>query len=366
MAIRYRCTCGANIRMPVSAAGKRARCRSCGAIFTVPDRNHDPARQPIPLEPDRSDKTTDNGSADEPGSWLEEFARSESQETDQAPATIMDVGGEPPARAEPEDIPAARTRRGVDEDHVSPDEDRDWISRPEQPFWRDLLESFIFFVDARNFITFMFIILLVMVPKLLPLPVVAWVLGMLASFYVCAFFLNIVRETASGEDELPNVWISSIWDDVILPLVRFWGTWVWVLLPAIVVALYGLSEYGSVPWAIVKPLVVVGLFLWPAVVLGVSIGGSFSGLWPHVVVRTALAAPVPYLAVCGAVVAAYFIMVLPDTLVFASLAGKLPALSTRAFESFSAALGVYAVVVAMRVIGLYYRHYKHKLPWVAE
>jgi hypothetical protein len=29
-------------------------------------------------------------------------------------------------------------------------------------------------------------------------------------------------------------------------------------------------------------------------------------------------------------------------------------------------LGVYSSLVAMRVIGLYYRHYKRRLPWVAE
>ena len=36
MAIRYSCPCGAAIRLPESTAGRRARCKQCGDVFTVP------------------------------------------------------------------------------------------------------------------------------------------------------------------------------------------------------------------------------------------------------------------------------------------------------------------------------------------
>jgi len=34
--IRVRCTCGAKLRMPASAAGRRVKCPKCGAVFRVP------------------------------------------------------------------------------------------------------------------------------------------------------------------------------------------------------------------------------------------------------------------------------------------------------------------------------------------
>ncbi len=90
------------------------------------------------------------------------------------------------------------------------------------------------------------------------------------------------------------------------------------------------------------------------------------GLWPHVVVRTVLAAPVPYLAVCGAILVAVSFQYVVDSDTVTALVGNIGVGPVIALAFLSQALSLYASIVAMRVIGLYYRHYKQRFPWQAE
>ncbi len=367
MAIHYKCGCGANIRMPVSAAGKQARCRSCGTVFTVPDREYDQAGQPIPQETDRSRRAADQGSAEEPGSWLEEFARIESQATPEPPAAPIEFTPEEPAPAKVEQAVSARP--ATDENHVSLDDGRDWIAGPEQSFWRDLAQSFVFFMSPGNLVTFLIIALINAMTVPLSFAGILGVIGqVLVLGYLCAFYMSTIRETASGEDELPTVWISSMFDDLVMPLVQFIGTWAWVLLPAGVVALVTWHNMGEVPWTLVRAVAVAGLFFWPVVILGVAIGGGFKGLWPHTIVHTALAAPVVYLAVCATLAIAAGILILPSTDVWKSVFDRLGLAAGFSVKLMilNSVLTAYAMIVAMRAVGLLYRHRKHKFPWVAE
>jgi hypothetical protein len=178
--------------------------------------------------------------------------------------------------------------------------------------------------------------------------------------------MGTIVETAAGEDELPSVSVTSWLDDAIMPLLRFIGTWALVLLPFLVLIFFD----PGLPPIVLMAVAVAGVFFWPAVVLAVSIGGGFSGLWPHTVIRTVLAAPLAYLAVWGAILVAAAITALP---VLAPAIGLVQSLMISAparagFLLFLLAhvLSVYAIIVAMRAIGLFYRHYKHKLPWSAE
>ena len=33
----YTCTCGARYKLPEGSGGKRARCKKCGVVFTIPE-----------------------------------------------------------------------------------------------------------------------------------------------------------------------------------------------------------------------------------------------------------------------------------------------------------------------------------------
>lgn len=319
MSIAHTCSCGAFIRLPRTAAGRMARCKTCGTIFKIPER----ARNPVPPAPDFS--------------WPDQD-------------TPIDDAPEPPVP-----LPADAAR-----------EDGDWIA-PRRSFWGDLAGSFLFFLDPGNMVVFVVLafacIFVEFVPKF-------GIFGLLLSFgfasYISAFLMAIVLETASGEDELPSLGITNAWDDLLIPAVQFAGTWLFVLLPAIVLAVWSWARTGEVVWNWVYAVGGAGLFFWPAVVLAVAVGGTFAGLWPHVVVRTALSAPVAYLAICAALLVAAAIAALPDVLIATGAAQPIASAPALALRAAGEAVGLYAAIVAMRVIGLFYRHYKHRLPWVAE
>ena len=76
-------------------------------------------------------------------------------------------------------------------------------------------------------------------------------------------------ETAAGEDELPNIWISNVFEDVVLASLKFAGTWAWVMLPASFWAVIEFINFGDVHWKVVLSLAAAGVFFWPVVVLGV-------------------------------------------------------------------------------------------------
>jgi hypothetical protein len=387
MAVHYTCRCGANIRMPNNVVGRKARCNSCGYIFTVPAADLNPDTGDIPLEPRPEPPPVEvrpraNESSAEPGDWLGEFAQHESSAgaaDTPRPAQPASAGVNPPASllefADREDILAPVPRvpplpRGESGTALA-DEARSGIIETSQSFWTELLQSFVFFLDAGSAVTFMIIVLINL--STIPLgyiPRFGFLYMILVSGYMCTFYMAVIKEVASGEDELPNVWVDNITDDLVLSIFRFGGTWAWVLMPALAYAIISYANAGTIHMPVFYVLAIIGLFFWPVVILGVAIGGSFNGLWPHTVIHTALIAPLPYLALCGVLLVAAGITCLP----FMDAYNKaISDLSTRANQSFvwvatviNAGLSSYAAIIAMRAIGLYYRHYKKKFSWVAE
>lgn len=314
MPIRYQCECGATIRLPDWSVGRRARCQTCQKTFTVPD-----------------------GPA-----WPENL------DVNAPPIPKPDIELVKPA-PEPR-LPGGR------------DENQDWIQAARQPFWKDLLDSFVLCFDVGNVVSLLIIAFLHFWLVLLGF---AGFLGMIGTVliygYLCAFYQSIIVETASGEDKLPTAMVNNVLDDLLVPLLRFIATWLVALLPAIVVNL-AVRIWGlSVPPELGPALIILGCVFWPVIILAVSIGGGFNGLWPHVIVSTALSAPLAYVAICATLVVAVGLMWLPELVP----ATWLPA-SFLTLRTLNGVLTAYASIVAMRAIGLYYRHYKYKFPWAAE
>lgn len=410
MAIHYTCRCGAHIRMPARVAGRKARCNSCGLIFTVPSADGPepdrPRRRPEPpplASPDADASTAPTSDADEPGDWLAEFARAEEQAApsavpgaDSAPPTVDAAKTKPPstssgddewypssnqrpelidlAEAEPDTPPLPKPAYARSTAAAAPegrDEQRSGVIEPRRPYWAELAGSFLFFLDAGSFVTFLIIVMINLWTVPLSYAGLFGTIGLLLiSGYLCTFYMSVILETASGEDELPNVWIDSVFDDVVLAAVRFIGTWAWVLLPAMAFAIIEFVNYGQVHWDIVTVLAVVGLLFWPVVIMGVSIGGGFFGLWPWTIIRTAAAAPLAYAALCAVLLIAAGLAALPHSALYLDAITTVGKQTNRSLfwsvTFLNSTLSAYAIIVAMRAIGLYYRHYKHKFPWVAE
>jgi len=299
--------------MPDHAAGRKARCRQCGSVLTVP----------IPAPVLASSVSVPHT---EPQQKVSRWRR-------------IYEGQPPPGDDEPNLTPLISTG-----------------------FWSDTVKAFVFFRKPGNLASWMGI---TFVHVLLTLVGYGGWIAVYATIllygYICAFYMGIIREVASGEDALPNVWIHNVLDDLIMPMIQFLGTFAWVLLPAGVTALAYWWSDKDVPWGMIKIVALCGMLLWPAVMLGVAIGGGFDGLWPHVVLRTILSAPIAYLAVCLAILAAVAVLMLTQLPQVQNAIG-----SGLLLWFIDIIITPYAMIVTMIVIGLFYRHFKHRFPWAAE
>lgn len=393
MTIHYQCRCGAKIQMPVTMAGQPSKCQVCGWLFTVPQQAQE-EESPLTLEE---------------GEWVEQPRHDSGQFGSRAPSYSVELGywittggneeylprssEHPPElfKVEGEDAEEVQERRApvpppivLDEPDKAPlprfsPPRSERIEEKKKSFWQDLVDSFVFFLEPGNLITFMMIVvvsLVLMAVQFIPdlalaMSILLMVMQLAIAGFVISFFLSVIRATAAGEDDLPQLtWISDWLDDLARPLVHYLLTWLMVLLPAFLVLLKMRMDGTEVDRRILWLLAAVGVFFWPALILAVSIGGGLAGAWPHTIVRTAFSAPLAYLAVWLVLLFAFGISVLAHSpRIYAglmSIAPQNPLKTALLLTIVSGTLNVYAMIVAMRAIGLYYRHFKHRFPWKAE
>jgi hypothetical protein len=293
--------CGTVLRAPDDAAGRVGRCKSCGQRIRVPA----PPRK---------------------------TAEEEARELD----------------------PLYRRHTAV-QDHAA-------VSGPTRGFWEDAARSFVLSGKAGNLIPLAFAAALQMVTVLLRY---ATCIGLVVDFvifgWLAAFYMNIIRETASGEDDIPTMrWESGLWDDVLAPLVTFIASLAAVMSPAILcwIATYYLS---SEPLGMLATVIAfAGVFAWPAALLVVSIGGAATAFHLDAIILTIFKSFLPYVAVVGLIAA---------TMIFQSLSAKHLYERTGGGVAAAAVQSVitqWAWIVSMRCVGLYYRHFKDRFPWSAE
>ncbi len=377
--IRLSCVCGAHIRLPASAAGRKARCKACRRVLTVPGEPQGPDSPDIPAGSLPVAVGSAQAAAGEPqpeaggrspelvegldGLLLLAEAEEEPSSRSKRPSELVMAPDTPDILASPVQTPP---RERLAENLRELDADRQGVRGPTRSFWADLLLSFGFLLETNNFINYISLVAMLIVPLLIPIPLFGLFIGPVLSAYSWAFLLSIIRETASGEDELPTVWINDAVDDVLFPLLHFAGSWLFVLIPAGTWVLCSSMVRDKVDWTVAAGLAVFGLFCWPAVVLAVSIGGTFRGLWPHLVIGTVLASPLAYLALWGTLIASVLLATIPFWTAFVTLAGRLPVQGWLGLEAIHVAMNVYCFIVAMRAIGLYYRHFRQRIPWAGE
>lgn len=342
MTIHYQCACGAEIALPELAAGRRARCRSCGAVFRVPQ----------PMGPDLS-------------GWADAEREFDPGPMRRRPDAARAVDGTPsasPVRYQPAlAVPPGMERRGG-------------VTRfnaPPPSFWEDLAWSFVFFLRGSNLASFAMIVLVGLVLAGLSFVPIAWMitwgLGPMFAGWVVAFFLHIVVETADGEDEWSPMSTADIWDDLIKPAFQFTACCLIAFGPALVVSSYVRAGQSDVsPYGLLG-LAALGAFVWPILVLATAIGHQLPLAYLPTLVRAVFVAPASYLAICLSVIAAGGLGVLlakgPVGLLASQFGPNPPIALAVAVVAFMHIAEVYAIMVCMRLIGLYYRHFKDELPF---
>ena len=361
--LKHQCPCGAKYKFEPQHAGKRAKCKRCGAVFVVPTEEEDSGMIPI---------------ADAPVGLMEEVAAAVQR-------------GAPPPPPAPSPFPPGMTAPPpvVIEPPLEPDEP---LAVPgDGGYTSSLAQSFLFASSANNLVTFVIMWVLLLVSELLPYAPGIGMIGMIftvAAFiaifviyaWYCAFRLNTIIEAAQGETDLPRLtFTDGFLEDGLIPLFRWVGSWLIALTPAIAFAVVT-GAYAANQWtqttggigtlladaADVAPVFLAllcgGLFFWPMIVLCVSIGGFSTLGRPDLIISTIFRTFPAYILtvvmVFGTVAMAWFMAgAMQGT-------GTTPNLSDVLVKSvFLVGVGLYLDIVAMRAIGLYYYHFKNRFAW---
>lgn len=337
----YQCDCGARYRVPNTAVGRKAKCMKCGEAFVIP---HDEDTIPLAAEP---------------------------QELSPLPGMRQSVSASAVAATEG-DIPQAiasaplMARRG-----------------PSTGYWDSILWTVLFPATPSDLLTFVIIWLTMGFLGVLPL------IPALITLWYAAYRFELIENAAGGEEGLPSpVLGTDAWNDWIEPLFYWLGSWLLVLAPALAYLIFSLSRrsaatmdavdllrsglpgivaaFGADPLLVV--LIAVGLFLWPMVALCIAVDGFLSALRIDLMIITIGRALPAYLCtiglVAGATAVEYFVRQ------YAATAGPAPGaplwtLATAAIFLHFLLIGasIYADIVALRSIGLFYHHFKDKFAW---
>ncbi len=339
----YTCTCGVRYRLPDDAGGKRARCKKCGTVFTVPKEPATIPLAPVALQP----QEPLSGSAGVPLGFKESPADS---------------------TALPEREPNLGTAEAVARGRQLASD-----PRPQHGFWADVGWSFLLFVDPGNLFT---VIILAFAYAITPLLAVACLAGIrLAIFgllglavvygWICSFYFGVISAAAAGEDGLPRIGATDgVLDDIIRPLCGFIGATFVAASPVIACAIVARVYDWPFDFAAPGPLQLVSMgaamMAWPIVLLVVALGGFDSLLRPDLLLTTIGQTFAPYLAVCLLVGATVVLHAYSSALVRAMLGPQGSLLATFALTPL---LQAYFGVVSMRIIGLYYHHFKNRFAW---
>jgi len=187
----------------------------------------------------------------------------------------------------------------------------------------------------------------------------AWLLG---------FYLNIIYDTAYDVDKLPEIYLGTsitfIWY-IIKPFCIFFFTMAAVELP-FVIALTALQGQGVAyenlwqvefgPRLLLQALFIFGLFLFPAAVLTIAVGQDFTLVRPDYLLAAVFRAPAAYSVTVVLLVAAAILEMQTS-----QYAGQnVPT----AVGNLMLNLAVQVIaIIAMRSIGLFYRHYSCYFAW---
>ncbi|MHC4642172.1 MAG: hypothetical protein ACYS32_11050 [Planctomycetota bacterium] len=175
------------------------------------------------------------------------------------------------------------------------------------------------------------------------------------------YYMQLIYSTAFETEELPKVYLEGfkifMWK-ILKSVYTFIIILIAVELPYIIVAAITRKTGGQWP-ALLNVLMLGCLFFFPIAILTAAIGKDLTMLRPDYLLIPVFKAFKPYLVVAALLITVGVLEMHAKQFVpsgkesFLSIAGNL---------FFNLALQVIAII-AMRAIGLFYRHYSCHLPW---
>jgi len=183
--------------------------------------------------------------------------------------------------------------------------------------------------------------------------------------WLLGFYLNIIYETAFEIDKLPEIYLGTsvtfVWY-IIKPLFLFSVTMAVVQLPFIIVLVLRKDEgltlvnIWQAEFGLLHILFILGLFLFPIAILTITIGKDITMFRPDYLLGPVFKAFVPYVVTVVLLIAAALL----ETQTIQYTGAEL--LTTTGHLAMNFAVQVIAII-AMRSIGLFYRHYSCHLKW---
>jgi hypothetical protein len=182
--------------------------------------------------------------------------------------------------------------------------------------------------------------------------------------WLLGFYTNIIYETAHDIDRLPEIYLGTsltfLWY-IIKPFFVFLWTLAVVELPYFIALglMQDTNHANDNIWQMgigLLLLFILGLFLFPVAILTVSVGKDIMLLRPDYLFKPIFKAPGQYLVVVVLLVASGVIGV--QTRPFTGL--------NLVLDAVNLVLGVATqviAIIAMRAIGLFYRHYSCHFAW---
>ena len=367
---KCRCACGAKYRVAEEAIGKNAKCKKCGAVFTL-----EPVDEGIiPI-------------ADDMG-----FADKVSRASQRTSSATANASGGPHTRFDPSTLPPPVIERAS---HPA-----DETTGKATTYVRSIFAAFLFPKSLHNALTFIFLWVVFFVLTLMLSGGV--VFGLLALFrfvfylaflgWWAAYRFNVVASGAAGDDDLPSLVVPNEGiSGLLMTFLQWVGSWLVVLMPATVFAVIAFMQGWMDPDKFIDALdegvagllflgsgsgsaafgglVVLGMFFWPIIILCVALGG-FECIWHVVLIVTTIVKTFPvYLftavMVFGTVCLGYVLAGFVETRLSAGEGASISSwLGSSILVSFVVTgITIYVEIVAMKLIGLYYHHFKHRFAW---
>lgn len=190
-----------------------------------------------------------------------------------------------------------------------------------------------------------------------PLPI-GLVFNVSAWGFLFWYYMEVIYSTAFEAEELPEVIVggmSGLFWRIVKSVYTFFIILLVVELPFIVGSV--ISTRLGADWPVLlRVLMLGGLFFFPMAILTVAVGRDLTMLRPDYLLIPICRAVKPYLVAAGLLGAAVFLQMRAS-----QYAGQAPVLAA-GHLLLNLAVQVVALV-AMRSIGLFYRHYSCYLPW---
>ncbi|MBN2560041.1 MAG: hypothetical protein JXQ75_03830 [Phycisphaerae bacterium] len=404
MALRVKCKCGRSLKISSKLAGKKLTCPGCGRPFRIPAERFKatavaakrrPAKPPTPaslatpapaeldLQPANLDLDVPPLAADfnAPGgaehSTSDIFGGSDHLVVDEgAPlpaAPVTAIVAETVGYAH--DPSKRRSYGGNVTDDV--------IQGPKRGFWADAFLSFVYPVlsvgNATNFAgTAIIALIITVIPVgIAIMPCLFIAPGLTAMLILCGYvwgaYLSALRATASGTADMPGIkFADGVYEDAIKPFFKYLGAYAVAFAPVVALAIGFACNWlpPSLSWLLLI-WILAGLFFVPMslVLFALDAMGMLARL--DLIFLTIIRTFLPYLSI-------WLMFILVGLASFIPLAGyilmnlgiqatlpeipEVGLIGTLLFE----VLDVYVTLVAMRIIGLYYLHFKKRFAIVME